>query len=78
MVQLAWLQDGEGRLMFCNRLFDFVTQTEVVLAGPPCRNAEMVEREKSVLDIIRPNRTAADLIRRHEKALLDLERDRAA
>ena len=61
-----------------NRIFDFVTGTEVVLAAPPCRNAEIAGGERPVWDIIRPNSAAADLIRRHEKALHELAIDKAA
>jgi hypothetical protein len=64
--------------MFCNRIFDFVTQTKVVLAAPSCQNTCAAGREQPIWDFTRPNLAATDLIRRHEKILLELGTDKAA
>jgi len=78
LVELRSRLDEGGWLMFCKRIFDFVTQAEVVLAAPPCHNVRVAEREQPIRDIIRPNPVAADLIRRHEQLLLKLAVDKAA
>ena len=44
----------------------------------PADKSRAAEREQPIWDIIRPNLAAADLIRRHEKILLELGMDNAA
>ncbi len=55
------------KIMFCNRILDFVTGVDIALPSPGDAGPEW--------DIVRPNEAAASLLASHAKALATLAID---
>ena len=55
--------------MSCTRVYDFISGVAVSLNLEPRE-----DRDGPVLDIVRPNPTAADVLRQHERVLLEQAR----